>query len=379
MNVLVATGMWPPDVGGPASHAPEVCEFLLRRGHRVAAVTMADRAPAPERYPVHWASRRTPLVWRQLAGAGKVARLARRADIVYTTGMIGRSSLGAVIARKPTVLKLTSDPVFERSLRWRLFGADLGAFQDARGFRIGVLRRARDLALARASRVIIPSEALRELALGWGLPAEKVVVIPNPVSPPPELGEREELRRRHGLEGRTLVFAGRMVPQKAIPVALEAVLRNPDVSLVLAGEGPYLERLQELARSLPLDGRARFLGPQPRQAVFELLRAADAALLSSSWENFPHMVVEALSVGTPVLATDVGGVTEILRDGENGLLVPMNDPEALAGAIRRYFDDEALQERLRAAAVASVARFSPDEIYGRLEALLEEVASAHES
>ncbi|TML63059.1 MAG: glycosyltransferase family 4 protein [Actinobacteria bacterium] len=378
MNVLVVSGMWPPDVGGPASHAPEVCEYLLRRGHGVAAVTMADCAPAPERYAVHWASRRTPLVWRHVIAARLVARLARKADIVYSTGMIGRSSLGAALARRPIVLKLTSDPVFERSLRWRLFGADLGAFQDARGIRIGVLRRIRDLALARARRVIIPSEALRELALGWGLPTEKVVVIPNPVSPP-ELGEREELRRRHGLEGRTLVFAGRMVPQKAIPVALEAVVRNPDVSLVLAGEGPYLERLQELARSMPLDGRARFLGPQPRQAVFELLRAADAALLSSSWENFPHMVVEALAVGTPVLATHVGGVTEILRDGENGLLVPMNDPEALAGAIRRYFDDEALQERLRAAAVASVARFSPDEIYGRLEALLEEVASAHES
>ena len=378
MNVLVVSGMWPPDVGGPASHAPEVCEYLLRRGHGVAAVTMADCAPAPERYAVHWASRRTPLVWRHVIAARLVARLARKADIVYSTGMIGRSSLGAALARRPIVLKLTSDPVFERSLRWRLFGADLGAFQDARGIRIGVLRRIRDLALARARRVIIPSEALRELALGWGLPTEKVVVIPNPVSPP-ELGEREELRRRHGLEGRTLVFAGRMVPQKAIPVALEAVVRNPDVSLVLAGEGPYLERLRELARSMPLDSRARFLGPQPRQAVFELLRAADAALLSSSWENFPHMVVEALAVGTPVLATHVGGVTEILRDGENGLLVPMNDPEALAGAIRRYFDDEALQERLRAAAVASVARFSPDEIYGRLEALLEEVASAHES
>src|SRR5207253_10462972 len=96
----------------------------------------------------------------------------------------------------------------------------------AAGVRIGLRRQARDLARARASRVIIPSEALRELALGWGLPAEKVGVIPNPVSPP-ELDDREELRRRHGLEGRTLVFAGRMVPQKAIPVALEAVVRNP--------------------------------------------------------------------------------------------------------------------------------------------------------
>ena len=378
MNVLVVSGMWPPDVGGPASHAPEVCDYLLERGHRVAAVTMADRPPATEAYPVRWASRRTPLVWRHVVAARLVARLARHADVVYSTGMVGRSSLGAALARKPIVLKLTSDPVFERSLRWRLFGADLGAFQHARGLRIGVLRRARDLALDRATRVIIPSEALRELALGWGLPSEKVVVIPNPVSPP-ELDDREELRRRHGLEGRTLVFAGRMVPQKAIHVALDAVVRNPDVSLVLAGEGPYLERLRRLASSLPLDGRARFIGPQPRQAVFELLRAADAALLSSSWENFPHMVVEALAVGTPVLATDVGGVTEILRDGENGLLVPMNDAEALAAVIRRYFDDEPLQERLRAAAPGSVARFAPAGIYRRLEALLEEAASGRAS
>jgi len=372
--VLIVSGIWPPDVGGPASHAPDVAGFLRSRGHEVEVVTTAGSPPAAEEYPVRWLSRSLPVGIRHLRGAALVRARARRADVVYTTGMIGRSSLGAALAHKPVVLKLTSDPVFERSLRWKLFGADLGAFQHARGFRIGVLRRARDLALARATRVIIPSEALRKLALGWGLPSEKVVVIPNPISPP-QLDDREELRRRHGLEGRTLVFAGRMVPQKAIPVALEAVVRNPDVSLVLAGEGPYLERLQKLAGSLPLDGRARFLGPQPRQTVFELLRGADAALLSSSWENFPHMVVEALSVGTPVLSTDVGGVTEILRDGENGLLVPMNDAEALAGAIRRYFDDEALQERLRAATVASVARFEPEAIYARLEALLEEAAS----
>lgn len=376
MHVLVVSGMWPPDVGGPASHAPELAEFLLGRGHRVVAATMADAAPAPERYPVRWASRRVPLGLRQALGARLVARLARQADVVYSTGMVGRSSLGAALARRPIVLKLTSDPVFERSLRWGLFGADLGAFQHAGGLRIGVLRLARDLALARADRVIIPSAALRELALGWGLPAEKVVVLPNPVSPPPDLEGRDELRRRHGLEGRTLVFAGRLVPQKSIDVALEAVLATEDVSLVLAGDGPYRDRLHALARRLGLyGGRARFLGPQPRRTVFELLRAGDAALLSSSWENFPHMVVEALAVGTPVIATDVGGVTEILRDEENGLLVPMNDAPALAAAIRRYLDDPALERRLREAAAPSVARFAPDAIYGRLEELLAEAAA----
>jgi len=378
LNVLVVSGMWPPDVGGPASHAPEVAEYLRSRGHRVAAVTMANAPPAPEPYPVRWASRRSPLVWRHAVAVRTVAGAARDADVVYSTGMIGRSSLGTAIARTPIVVKLTSDPVFERSLRWRLWGADLGGFQHARGLRIGLLRKARDLELGRATRLIIPSEALRELAIGWGVPPEKVVVIPNPVSPP-ALEDRETLRERHGLEGPTLVFAGRLVPQKAIDVALDAVVANPDVSLVLAGEGPYRERLERYAQSLPLDGRARFLGPQPRQTVFELLRAADAALLSSSWENFPHMVVEALSVGTPVIATDAGGVSEILRDDENGLLVPMGDAEALATAIRRYFDDPTLADRLRAAAPASVERFAPEAIYARLESLLEEAASGRAS
>jgi glycosyltransferase involved in cell wall biosynthesis len=373
MNVVVFSGMWPPDVGGPASHAPEVCAHLVSRGHRVAAMTMADRQPAPQPYPVHWASRRSPLVVRHVAAAALVGRLARRADVVYSTGIVGRSSLGAAAARAPTVLKLTSDPVFERSLRWGLFRADLGAFQHARGIRIGALRQARNLALARASRILVPSGALRELVVSWGVRPGKVTLLRNPVAPP-RVGSREELRRRHGFTGPTLVFAGRLVPQKSIDVSLEAVRRNEDVTLLLAGEGPYHDRLVRHARELGLEHRARFLGPLPRATVFELLRAADAALLSSSWENFPHMVVEALSVGTPVLATAAGGVREIVRDEWNGLLVPMGDATALAATIRRYLDDRALQERLRAVARASVAQFEPAAIYAELEAVLADVA-----
>ena len=86
--------------------------------------------------------------------------------------------------------------------------------------------------------------------------------------------------------------------------------------------------------------------------MLEIFSAADASLLSSAWENFPHTAVEALAVGTPVIATAVGGVPEVVIDGENGLLVPAGDADALADAIRRYFSDEALQTRLRAAAAA---------------------------
>ena len=108
--------------------------------------------------------------------------------------------------------------------------------------------------------------------------------------------------------------------------------------------------------------------------MLALFRRADAAILSSAWENFPHTVVEALAVGTPVIATAVGGVPEVVTDGENGLLVPPGDPAALAAAIRRFFAEPELRERLRAAAAPSVERFSPERVYGELEQILEEAA-----
>jgi glycosyltransferase involved in cell wall biosynthesis len=104
--------------------------------------------------------------------------------------------------------------------------------------------------------------------------------------------------------------------------------------------------------------------------VLELFRAADASLLSSSWENFPHTVVETLAVGTPVIATRTGGVAEVVRDGENGLVVEPGDLDALTRAIERFFADDALAERLRANAAASVAGYAPESVYGRLEEIL---------
>jgi glycosyltransferase involved in cell wall biosynthesis len=376
VNVLIVSGIWPPDVGGPASHAPEFAERLRARGHEVEVVITADAAPAPEAYRVRWTSRRTPRGVRHVLSAASIAHAARRADVVYTTGMLVRSALGSSLARTPLVMKLTSDPTYERALRYGFSGGGLEAFQDARGARVRALRRARDLAVGRAAHLVVPSDALRQLALGWGIPEQRITLVPNPVEAPVELASREELRRKHALDGPTLVFAGRLAPQKALGVALDALARVPSVTLLIAGDGPEESQLREHAAELGLDGRVHFLGAQPRSVVFELLRAADGALLTSSWENFPHVVVEALAVGTPVLATAVGGVSEIVRDGENGLLVPVGDAAALARAIERYFEDAGLRQSLRAAADSSVEVYAPDRIYEQLEQILERASHA---
>jgi glycosyltransferase involved in cell wall biosynthesis len=142
------------------------------------------------------------------------------------------------------------------------------------------------------------------------------------------------------------------------------------VRLVIAGDGPERARLEAAAP----DG-VSFLGALPRGDVLGLLKSADAAILTSAWENFPHGVVEALAVGTPVIATRTGGVAEIVRDGENGLLVEPGDAPAFAAAVRRYLADGDLRARLRAAAVPSVAAFDADAVYGRLEEILGKAAT----
>ncbi len=362
LRILVVSGIWPPDVGGPASHAPEVAAFLSARGHEVEAVITADAEPAPEAYPVRWVPRSLPPGIRHVATVRLLRARARSVEVVYTTGMLGRSSLAAALARTPFVTKLTADPAYERARRWRLTRGSLQDFQERPELATWPLRATRDADLRRAAHVVSPSAYLLELARGWGVAAKRTTVLPNPAPPLPELAPREELRRKLGIEGPTLVFAGRLTAQKSLDVGIAAA-RRAGVSLVIAGDGPDRAVLERL-------GYGRFVGPLARREVLELFRAGDASLLSSAWENFPHTVVEALAVGTPVIATRAGGVAEVLEDGVNGLVVEPGDVDALAGAISRFFGDESLAERLRAAAAPSVERYAPERVYGELEAIL---------
>ena len=348
MKVLVVSGIWPPDVGGPASHAPEVAGWLLARGHRVEVVTTARRVPPSAGYPVHWTSRRLPKGVLHLHTTSLVRRRAAAAGVVYTTGMFGRSALGALVARTPYVVKLTADPAFERARRRGEVSGDVEDFQRGGGGLRGVAyRAARDAELRRAFHVFCPSAWLRDLALTWGLDPARVSVLPNPAPTLPKLAPRDELKRSFGANGATLAFAGRLTVQKSLGLALE-----------------------ERAQALGIADRVRFLGPQPRERVVELFRAADASILSSSWENFPHTVVEALAAGTPVLATATGGVAEVVEDEVNGLLVPPGDADSLAAAVRRFFADADLRSRLREHAAASVAAYARDSVFERLEQVL---------
>jgi glycosyltransferase involved in cell wall biosynthesis len=367
MRVVLLPGIWPPDVGGPATHGPELARFLVARGHRVFVVTMADGEPAERPCPVQTVSRARPFPVRysQVALAG--ARAARRADVVYASATYAAAAAASVLARRPLVTKLVSDPAYERARRYGLFAGTLEEFQGAGGAAVSMLKRGRTASLAAARTIVVPSAYLAELARGWGLDARRVHVIPN--AAPPVGGAEPE-----ALEPNTFVFAGRLTRQKSLGTALAALERVPEARLLVVGDGPEQAELERLAAGAALDGRAFFAGARPRAGVLSALAGAHAMLLSSDWENLPHAAVEALALGTPVVATAVGGVPEVVRHDVNGLLVRPGDPAGLAEAMQRLVSEPGLRDRLAAAAAPSVAELSQERVYGRIEELLAEAA-----
>jgi len=364
MRVTLLPGIWPPDVGGPATHGPELARFLVARGDSVRVVTMASAPPAERPCEIVTVDRGRPFPIRYGALTARAARSARSADVVYASATYGAAALAAAAARRPLVVKLVSDPAYERARRLGVFRGQLDEFQTAGAPAAKALRAARTAVLRRAAAMIVPSRFLEAFARAWGVDPERLHVVPNPA--PFDLPAADGARSG-------LVFAGRLTSQKALHVALAALERVPNVELTIIGEGPERERLERHAREAGLNGRVHFAGSLPRQQVLESLARAQAAVLPSDWENFPHAAVEALAVGTPLVATAVGGVGEIVVDGVNGLLVPPGSPEALGAALERLLGSEELQQQLSRQARASVAGLQPERIYGRIAELLEAV------
>jgi glycosyltransferase involved in cell wall biosynthesis len=197
--------------------------------------------------------------------------------------------------------------------------------------------------------VIAVSEADRERMVAHvGMAADRVVLIHNGIAGR-DGGDGGAVRRELGLSGHApvLLQTATLRPQKAVEVmiAATALLRrtHPDVRLLVAGEGDTAA-LREVAAAHGAADAVALLGP--RGDVPDLLAAATVGVLSSDFEGMPLAVLEYMAAGLPVVATGVGGVPEIVRDGETGFLVAPRNPAALAERIGRLLDDRALAREM---------------------------------
>ena len=301
-------------IGGSERHLLTLLPALRERGVDVSFLGLDDpsRAPDPfyEALAVPYERLKAP---RDLdpALAWRVRRAARRADLVHTH-LVHADVYGAFGARRLVSTKHNDDP-----------------------FRTGAFRFVERALARRATRIIAITESLARFQVERvGLPAAKVEVIhyglddlpqawgenpPDPLSP----------------DARLVLCICRLEPQKGVDVAIRALREIPGAQLVVLGEGPQRGELEQLAREL--DVPVYLPGRVPDVAAW--LRRADLLVHPVRWEGFGLALLEAMLASLPVVATKVSSIPEIVVDGETGLLVPPDNPEALAAAINEVLAD----------------------------------------
>lgn len=234
------------------------------------------------------------------------------------------------------------------------------------------------------AHLLLVSNRLREAYTEAGFPEQNMLVIPRGI--PSEILVDAAAANNNTLSQsreKRLLFVGRIVSEKAPDVAIHALAKlqsmpgAPPVRLDIVGDGPqsYLSNLRHLVSSLKLDKSVSFLGRLEHSAVIDLYSHYDALLFPSRWEEpLAGTILEAMARGLAVIASTRGGTPEIISDGENGLLVPADDPGAMAGAILRLTENSGLAQRLRFQAVRTIReRFALERVVDQTLAIMEAV------
>ena len=361
LRICIASGTFHPDSGGPPTYLLTLGRELVARGHHVRVVTYGDeRGHRRYPYPVTRIPRRRSLPSRLALFAREVWRAGRGADLLFVNDYGAPAMLANAVLRKPLVMKIVGDFAWEYAVRHGLIPRDepLERFQRRRyGATVQAVRRLQAAYARRADLVIAPSEYVRRYVVGWGVPAGRVRVVENAVADPTAGldADRAGARARLGL-GRhadVILSVARLTAWKGVDTLIGALAgiraRRPNAYLVVVGDGPDRGRLESLASRLP-PGAVCFAGEVPHDRVALYLRAADVLALCSGYEGLSHVLLEAMAAGVPVVASGVGGNLELVRSGENGLLVPFGDLAATERALLGMLDDRDLAGRLAATA-----------------------------
>ncbi|MDD5438183.1 MAG: glycosyltransferase family 4 protein [Patescibacteria group bacterium] len=322
MKLLIATGIYPPEIGGPAGYVRGLATELVRRSHQVSVVTYGTE----ETEKLHQADGRGfsltviprtfgPLV-RYCRYALAVRRLARAADLVYLQGPVSEGfpgMVGALLAGKPTVLKIVGDYAWEQYQQTSVKNPELlDEFLGHRhGGKIRIFEVLERWTAKRSKQIIVPSKYLASVVEKWGMAPEKIKVIYNSIEPLPSVSGKN-LRSELKLENKKIILTVvRAVPWKGGDFLCDCLKELPeDYVLVVAGDGPSLEAWKKYAEQLDVSARVKWLGRLSRTDVADWYRIADVFALATGYEGFPHVVVEACSTGLPCIVSDRGGNPE---------------------------------------------------------------------
>lgn len=376
MNICFITNIFPPDIGGPATYVSHLAEELHERGHTVAVIATADDpadTSATFPFPVHKVSRKLPVWRRYLALIRTALRVAREADVIYVNGADLPAINASKLLRKPRALKVVGDFAWEYAIRQNWDVAHIDAFQTERhAWRVEIIRKLQRFYARNAHVVITPSNYVKSLVVGWSVPDERVQVIYNALTEAVRVSaSQEEAKAQLGFDFPTVMTVARLYAWKNVDELIDLVPQiNAEAKLVIVGDGPEQEALEQRARDQGVADRVVFVGRVPHAEVPLYLRAADVFVLNTQYEGLSHTLLEVRSVGVPIVTTAVGGNFEVIEHDKTGILTPLGDLGAMASAINDLLADPAKGDRLSAAARHGLDYYVWSRLVGETEAVL---------
>lgn len=369
-RILISTGIFPPDIGGPASYAKILGEKISDEfSVRVITYSSVSKYSGDKiSYPVVRVSRKIPKVLRHLVYFFKTFWLAKKSDLVFSLNAVsaGLPALAsAKILRKIFAVKIVGDYAWERAVNSGKTNLLIDDFQKSRKSPfISLLFWLQKFVCRKADLVIVPSKYIAGLVRGWGIEERKIKVIYNGVDFKPLGISKEEARKKLGITGNVILSIGRFVPWKGFKMLIKIMPQllkiNQFLRLVIVGDGPEYNLLQSMIKNLNLENKVILAGRKSPEDLKLFLAAADIFVLNTGYEGFSHQILEAMACNVPVITTCVGGNKEIIKQGENGFMVRYNDEFNLIEAIKTVWQINEIREGFIDKGRETVRRFNID-------------------
>ena len=363
MRILITSSIFPPEIGGPATYAYEFSKRVSELGHEVSVVTLAD-AP-PDKVPgvkVSWVKRsQSTSLARGSMFFAEIMKKAKACDLIYSQNpaAVGFPSvLVGKILQKPVVVKYVGDTAWEKAFREGKTKKFLEDFLKRPDANAGIIK-IQKYVLRNATKIITPSNYLKGVLMEfYKVPEERIFVISNAVS----VGKIQIKKSRNP----TILTVARIVPWKGIQDVIDLMPdfleKKPKLEYWIVGTGPYEEDLQKKARDMGLRESIKFFGSLSHEKTMKKIASAHIFVLNTLYEGMSHVLLEAMAMETPIVATGVCGNPELIEDGKNGFLVKPGDKKALKTAVEKLLLDKKLSESFARASKEKASKYNWDNL-----------------
>ena len=330
MKFLLISGIYRPEIGGPATYLPTIAKVLINQSNQVEVITLKNSsAPAQiEDWQVNYIARDQNLLLRFIKTVMLIIRKAKLAESIFSNGLIQETAVALMFINRKSVAKVVGDPVWERAINNNETSLNVVEFNNSNlNFKHKLQRILIKWSLNRFEAITCPSIQLKNIIEGWGV-YKPIEIIPNGVLLVTEKNTDTDF---------DLVTVCRLISLKNIDKMIRASLKM-NVSLAVVGSGPEEYRLKALASSL--GAKITFLGQLDKNEVNKILLRSKVYLNLSDHEGLSFSLLEAMSCGLPSIVSNIQGNTNVITHGLDGIIVDVKNENQLINAIKTLMDSQ---------------------------------------